>query len=323
MEAVVEVPIEKLIISPYNVREDPERNIEVLVESIREVGLLQPLTVRKSKKYPDKYEVIIGARRLTALRRLKKRGEWGDTVPVIIKDLDDFEALLLSLHENIKQRTLTETEKARAVKRLREEFGLSEGEIARRTGITVRDVTNLLKILRVLEDIGKEMVTKPGRWGERRRLAIVERPPKTEEVMKVIPSSIVRIITGFSDSLSRYEEFKHEDLKRVLAEELGVLQQRQLIEAIKKIRKEYKRARVEGRKGMDTLLDIVRKARKESIEKVSLNVLIDSSIKNRIENIRRKYNVPLSTAVEICLKIGLKHSAELESQLKIDKSQST
>jgi len=323
VEAVVEVPIDKLIISPYNVREDPERDVNILVESIREVGLLQPLTVRRSKKYPGKYEVIIGARRLTAIKKLRERGEWGDTVPVIIKDLNDFEALLLSLHENIKQRTLTETEKARAMKRLKEEFKLSEGEISKRTGITLKDVSNLLKMLEVLEDIGKEMVTKPGRWGERRRLVLLKKPTppeipraKAEEIMKVIPSSIVRIITDFADSLSRYEELRSVDLKNILAEELGVLQQRQLIEAIKRVRREYKKAREEGREGLETLLDIIKRARKRSEKKVSLNVLVASDIRNRIEDIRKKYNVSLSTAVEICLKIGLKHRRDIEEQLK-------
>lgn len=128
---------------------DPEA-IEELAASIRDKGILQPVIVKKIKE--SSYELICGERRFRAagLCGLEK-------IPAVIKDLayDDF--LEWALIENIQREDLNPIEEAEAYQKLLEERQISQEEVAKRVGKNRTTVTNMLRLLRLPEDV-REML---------------------------------------------------------------------------------------------------------------------------------------------------------------------
>lgn len=134
------IPVTKIRANPYQPRRTfrPEELTE-LETSIRTNGLLQPLSVRRKD---DGYELIAGERRLRAVSNLG----WRD-VPAIVRELDDQTMLVLALVENLQRTDLNAVEEARGYKRLVEEFGLTQQQIADVVGKDRTTVTNLLRVL--------------------------------------------------------------------------------------------------------------------------------------------------------------------------------
>ncbi len=110
-----------------------------LVESIREHGILEPLLIAKT---PAGYQIISGERRWQAAKIL------GLTkVPAIIKEVDSQRMLQMALVENVQHSELNPLERARAFRRLKEEFSLSWSEISRKIGKSIAYVVNSVKLL--------------------------------------------------------------------------------------------------------------------------------------------------------------------------------
>ncbi len=94
---------------PFGVRDDED--MEALVESIRQYGVLNPIIVRERRKYGDNYEIVSGHRRYEACKRLGKFD-----IPVIVRDLTDEEAILTMVDSNLHRERLLPSEKAFAYK---------------------------------------------------------------------------------------------------------------------------------------------------------------------------------------------------------------
>ena len=114
MESITRIPIEKLEISPYNVRTViDKKKIEDLMESIRRVGLLEPLIVMPED---GKYGIVIGRCRYEAIKLLKKKYRsdfqryFSEGIPCIVRKLTPREAIILSLSENLQRGNLTKEE---------------------------------------------------------------------------------------------------------------------------------------------------------------------------------------------------------------------
>lgn len=108
--------IEDLRVSDLNCRLEPDpQNLERLVESIRTIGLQHPLVVRELADEPDIYEVIEGSRRLHALKRLGF-----STAECRVAFMDDAQAVVASLHENIIRGDITAAELARGIQKMME-----------------------------------------------------------------------------------------------------------------------------------------------------------------------------------------------------------
>ena len=117
-----------------------------LMDSIKENGLLQPITVRICGDY---FEVIAGNRRLEACKRLR----WA-TIPCFVKDVDDKTAFELSLIENVQRKTLNPIEEAEAFKQYVEGYGWGGiTELAHRIGKSVEYVSHRLKLLELPKDV--------------------------------------------------------------------------------------------------------------------------------------------------------------------------
>ena len=117
-----------------------------LAESVRAQGLVQPVVVRS--RAAGGYELIAGERRWRAAREAGL-----ETIPAIVRETGDRDALLLSLVENVAREQLTPVEEARAYALLLDEFELGLGEVAERVGRSKPSVSNRMRLLDLPEDV--------------------------------------------------------------------------------------------------------------------------------------------------------------------------
>lgn len=117
-----------------------------LAESIRQHGVLQPILVRPIAN--GRYQIVAGERRWRA-SRLANLSE----VPVIIRDLDDTQVMLLAMIENLQREQLNPVEEAEGYKRLKEEFGFTQEEIADKVGKSRPSVANALRLTTLSKEI--------------------------------------------------------------------------------------------------------------------------------------------------------------------------
>ena len=152
-ESLQQIPVENIVFSSLQPRitfkEDQE--FKELLASIEKEGLLQPILVRPLGN--GLYECVAGERRLRAVKKLG----WKE-VPAVIKELDDRSALLIALIENLQRKDLNPIETALAYQTLMERFGLTQEEVAERVGKDRATVANLLRILKLPEEIKQDLL---------------------------------------------------------------------------------------------------------------------------------------------------------------------
>jgi ParB family chromosome partitioning protein len=137
-----EIPVSAIRPNPYQPREHfDEEELASLAESIREVGILQPVLVRETS---EGYELIAGERRWRAARRVGLQH-----IPALVRDTDDASALEHALVENVHRADLNVLEEAAAYQQLIEDFGLTHEEVSIRVGRSRTSVTNTLRLLQL------------------------------------------------------------------------------------------------------------------------------------------------------------------------------
>ena len=129
-----------------------EEQLQALVDSVREKGVLQPLLVRQVAGDRASFEIIAGERRWRAAQLAKIH-----QVPVVVMDIDDSEALEVALVENIQRQDLTPLEEAEGYKRLLDEFSHTQDALARAVGKSRSHVANMLRLLNLPEPV-KQML---------------------------------------------------------------------------------------------------------------------------------------------------------------------
>ena len=140
--------------------------IDELAASIKDKGLLQPIVVRRAG---EGYEVIAGERRLKAARQLGL-----EKVPVIVKEADDQEALVLALIENIQREELNPIEEAESFRRLIEEFKHTQEDVARMVSKDRATVANLVRLLKLPKEIQKAVADGKLTTGHARPLLSIQ-----------------------------------------------------------------------------------------------------------------------------------------------------
>lgn len=139
-EQVVQVPLSQIVASPLQPRtEFHKEQLQELVASIRERGIIQPLIVRMAA---GRYELIAGERRLRAASEVGLK-----EAPVIVRQATDQEVLELALIENLQREGLNPIEEAVAYERLGKEFNMTQEEIGKRVGKNRTVVANSLRLL--------------------------------------------------------------------------------------------------------------------------------------------------------------------------------
>ncbi len=166
-KGVTEISIDK--ISPN--REQPRRifdetALEELAESMKQLGVIQPIVLAKDGDY---YKIIVGERRWRAAKiaGLKK-------IPAIIKDLDETAAYEIALVENLQRENLNLIEEARGYRKLVDIFGLSQEEVAQKVGKSRPTVTNALRLLNLDERVQQFVLNNEITGGHARALLGIE-----------------------------------------------------------------------------------------------------------------------------------------------------
>jgi ParB family chromosome partitioning protein len=143
---LLEIPVDAVMPNPRQPRTIFEDEaLEALARSIQEVGVLQPIVVRRSE---SGFELIAGERRLRAARIAGLA-----TVPAIIRDSDDTESLREALIENIHREDLNPIELAEAYRELLEELGLKQETLAERLGMSRSNIANTIRLLQLPPEV--------------------------------------------------------------------------------------------------------------------------------------------------------------------------
>ncbi len=147
------VPIEQLHPNAKQPRRRfTEAALEELAESIRSNGVLQPILVRHHSDHSGEYEIVAGERRWRAAQRAQL-----DQVPVVIRDINDGQALELALVENLQREDLSPLEEADAYHHLMESFAYTQESLAKSLGKSRSHIANTLR-LRALPDAVKGLL---------------------------------------------------------------------------------------------------------------------------------------------------------------------
>jgi len=146
LRGVTFVELFRIAPNPTQPRTDfSEPEIAELSESIKALGVLQPILVRR---HGDGYQIIAGERRYRAAQRAGLL-----QVPVLIKDLDDRETLEVAIVENVQRQNLNPLEEAKGYQRLMDEFSLTAQEVAERVGKDRVTVSNLVRVLKLPNEV--------------------------------------------------------------------------------------------------------------------------------------------------------------------------
>ena len=116
--------------------------IDLLVESVKEFGLLQPILVRPLRDAADTYEIIAGERRWRAAQKAQLHD-----VPVVIRSIGDMDALQLGLIENLQRADLTPIDEALGYRKLMDDFSQTQDDLAKTMGRSRPHVANTLRLL--------------------------------------------------------------------------------------------------------------------------------------------------------------------------------
>ena len=167
-----EVAVSSIVANPRQPRRLFDNDaLEELAASIKEHGVLQPLVVRNLA--PNRYELIAGERRLRAARLAGLK-----EVPVVVRTANAQKSLELALVENVQRRDINPIECAFAYKKLSDEFGLTQDQIAQKVGKSRVAVANAVRLLKLPEDVQQAIQEGHLSEGHARALLMVDSPMK-------------------------------------------------------------------------------------------------------------------------------------------------
>jgi ParB family chromosome partitioning protein len=188
------LPIAHLRAGPFQPRTTFD-DLDSLVDSIRQFGLLQPILVRPVLGDPTSYEIIAGERRWRAAQQAQLHD-----VPVVVRPFDNLEALQIALIENLQRTDLSPIDEATGYERLRAEFNQTQEDIAEKVGKSRPHVANTMRLL--------------------------ELPPEVQELVREnkLTAGHGRTLLGFADPTAMAERAIREkltvrDLERLAAGE--------------------------------------------------------------------------------------------------------
>jgi ParB family transcriptional regulator, chromosome partitioning protein len=165
------LPLEFLIANRANPRRDFDpAALEELTASIKEKGVMQPLLVRPGEG-PNQFEIIAGERRWRAAQRAGLH-----EVPVVIREVDDREALELAIIENVQRVDLNPLEEAQGYEQLIEQFAYTQQDLAQVIGKSRSHVANTLRLLKLPAEVREMMLRGELTAGHARTLITVDDP---------------------------------------------------------------------------------------------------------------------------------------------------
>lgn len=203
--------------------------LDELTASIKEKGVVQPVLVRRTDAG---YELIAGERRLRAVKELGMK-----TMPAIIKDVDDLNAMEMALIENLQREDLNPIEEAHAYKRLNQEFHFTQEQIAQAIGKDRTSVTNALRLLNLPDKIQRHVAEDIIQMGHARALLavsdehkqlrmcekIIQKGLSVREVEHMVrPHAQQRRQHPYSVAQDPYTQSAKEDLEKILGTKVTI-----------------------------------------------------------------------------------------------------
>jgi ParB family transcriptional regulator, chromosome partitioning protein len=146
-----------------------EEKLQELSSSIAASGVVQPIVVRPGTD--GRYRLIMGERRLLASKRAGKK-----TIPAIIREVSNVQAMEMTIVENLQRADLNPMEQARAYERLSREFHMTQEQMATRTGKDRASISNFLRLLRLPESVQKSVEAGELSFGHARVLLALDSP---------------------------------------------------------------------------------------------------------------------------------------------------
>ena len=184
------IPVDLIQRGKYQPRTDMhEEALEELAASIKTQGVMQPIVIRPISS--DKYEIIAGERRWRATQMAGL-----DTIPAIVKPVGDEATIAMALIENIQRENLNPIEEAMALKRLQDEFELTQQEVADAVGKSRVTVTNLMRLIGLHIDVRKMLEHGDMEMGHARALLALPYERQT---------SAARVVSGKGLSVRQTE----------------------------------------------------------------------------------------------------------------------
>jgi len=242
---VKEIELSRINVSEFNTRKDLEAGVEDaslddLANSIREKGLLSPITVMK--RDDGNYDLVAGQRRFLACKKIGLK-----TIPAIIRDrLDDTDATIISLIENVHRADMNPIDKAKAYRKIHEKYQ-DYDKVAKETGISVQTVKKYLTLLNLSPSIQEKLTTAEGPAGISALSKLAETfssPEEQEEALEEIggfkQSIQLEIIKRSDGNLEKLMELKDQALEgafdtRMCREGLCFLMPAEMKDEIRKI----------------------------------------------------------------------------------------
>ena len=220
-----DLPVEWLTRGKYQPRQDMHADsLEELAESIKAQGVMQPVVVRPIG--PDRYEIIAGERRWRASQIAGL-----DKIPAVIRDVPDEAAIAMALIENIQREDLNPIEEAIALKRLQDEFELTQQEVAHAVGKSRSAIANILRLLNLSSDVRTLLEHGDLEMGHARCLLSLESGEQKQAARQIVAQGLcVRQAESLVRKLQQQskegpQEEPNTDIKKLeenLAEHLGV-----------------------------------------------------------------------------------------------------
>lgn len=182
-EKISQLPVEKITPNPHQPRSVfNEDELQELMDSITEYGIIQPLIVSRSG---DGWQLIAGERRWRSAKALGMA-----TVPAIIRDMSEQKKMEIALIENLQRKDLNAVEVATAYQRLIDQFNLSHEELAKKVGKSRPAVANTLRILTAVPDVKKAVVEGMISEGHARVLVGLPEEDQLELLKKITIDSL-------------------------------------------------------------------------------------------------------------------------------------
>lgn len=143
LQGSAEIAIDLIDPNPYQTRRNiREESLNELADSIRSSGVVQPVVLRPVTG--GRYQLVAGERRWLASKRAEKA-----TIPAVVRQISNEQAMEITIVENLQREDLNPIEQARAFERLSREFGLTQEQIATRTGKDRASIANFIRLLKL------------------------------------------------------------------------------------------------------------------------------------------------------------------------------
>ena len=218
------ISISSLVRNKYQPRKKfDETSLEELTNSIRELGIIQPIIVRPSSDEENKFEIIAGERRWQAAQFAGLH-----EVPVVVIDVDNLKSLEFAIVENVQRKDLNPIEEAEGYKRLIDEFAYDQDKVSKFIGKSRAHISNCLRLLSLPQEIIKLIIDEKLSQGHAKILVgldnalILAKKIISKKLSVRQAESLVRMLKSNYNSSSKKKDPNIASLEEELTDKIGM-----------------------------------------------------------------------------------------------------